>query len=222
MATGLIWDVLSDRNYEVGVDRGVLYPKVDGSGVVWNGLISVDVDKEDATRTPVYFDGVKTNDLVSPGEFSGKIKAITYPVELDDLVGMGQVPDGRGLFLDNQPPKLFDLSYRTNIYDVNHAVLGYKVHLLYNLTAVPDTINYHTISSNIDPIEFSWSITGVPPICDNIKNYRPTCHVILNSLEMDPKTLQDLEDILYGRLEGAAVMVDLCDSIALDSWVPCT
>jgi hypothetical protein len=87
-------------------------------------------------------------------------------------------------YFDNQPSNLFHLSYRTLIYDVNHAQLGYKVHLLYNLTAVPDTINYHTISSNIDPIEFSWSITGVPPVCPNTKNYRPTCHIILDSRTM--------------------------------------
>jgi hypothetical protein len=80
----LSWDVLTDaKTYEIGVDRGVLYP-IDDVGVVWNGLISVDVDKEEASRTPFTFDGVNIHlDLVSPGEFSGKIKAITYPDELD-------------------------------------------------------------------------------------------------------------------------------------------
>ena len=40
----LVWDKAEDRIFELGVDRGVFFPK-DGDdylpGVVWNGLINV-------------------------------------------------------------------------------------------------------------------------------------------------------------------------------------
>ncbi len=36
----IVWDNIGDRFYESGLDRGVLYLS-DGSGVPWNGLISI-------------------------------------------------------------------------------------------------------------------------------------------------------------------------------------
>lgn len=39
----VVWNDVGKKRYEAGVDRGVLYLP-DGSGVPWNGLISVEED----------------------------------------------------------------------------------------------------------------------------------------------------------------------------------
>lgn len=77
------------RDYEAGLDRGVLYPK-DGPGVAWNGLTSVQESPSSDTQTR-YIDGVKTRVRQGLEIFSGTIEAFTYP---------------------NPFPKTFGLSYR--------------------------------------------------------------------------------------------------------------
>ncbi|MET0786628.1 MAG: hypothetical protein ABWY25_07980, partial [Paenisporosarcina sp.] len=72
---------------------------------------------------------------------------------------------------------------------------GYKIHLLYNLTALPSQRSYETMSLETEPLEFEWTITAIP---EAIENYRPTAHVIFDSRKMDPWLLEDLISIIYG------------------------
>src|SRR5689334_11158048 len=107
----LVWDGVGDRLYENGVTRGVLY-KDDGVGVAWNGLISVEETSGDSV-SPIHFDGVKFNDLVTLGDFEAKLKAYTYPDEF--LPYEGVLEEQAGFFISNQPKSRFGLSYRTLI-----------------------------------------------------------------------------------------------------------
>lgn len=189
----LEWDKVGDRTYQGGVDRGALYLG-DGTVVPWNGLTGV----EDATNIEVksyYLDGVKILDHVTPGEFVGKLSAFTYPEEFEAV--MGVVAVDTGLYFHEQPAKRFNLSYRTKISNDVDSDYGYKLHLLYNLTAQPDSHKYSTISpqGNID--EFTWSLTGMPTI-SAIDGIRPTVHVSIDSTSARPDILQQIEDILYG------------------------
>lgn len=79
----LTWD---KRDYEAGLDRGVLYPK-DGPGVAWNGLTSVQESPSSDTQTR-YIDGVKTRVRQSPEVFSGAIEAFTYPEPFPKSFGL--------------------------------------------------------------------------------------------------------------------------------------
>jgi len=79
--TAIAWDGVGQRYFETGLDRGVLYLE-DGSGVPWNGLTAVDEKVTGAQASPVYWDGVKIDDVISVGDFSATLKAITYPEEL--------------------------------------------------------------------------------------------------------------------------------------------
>ncbi len=187
--TNIIWDQLEDRRYEAGLDRGVLYFP-DGGGVAWNGLTSVDESSE-VSLEPVYFDGIKFNDIVISGDYSATLRAFTYPDEF--LKYEGVLEEQRGLYITDQPQSLFHLSYRTRIG--TNLDDGYKLHLLWNLTAVPESKTYETLSMDSDPIEFEWSLTSVP---EPIDGYRPTAHVILDSRRIDPWMLADIEVILYG------------------------
>jgi len=194
----LVWDQVGERIYETGISKGVLY-KSDGYGVPWNGLTSVDEDISTEAEA-VYFDGVKFNDIVTVGDFSATLRAFTYPDEF--LPYEGTVEEQTGFYIANQRPSRFSMSYQTLIGDdVVGVECGYKIHILYNLTAIPSQKTYQTMSVDAEPIEFEWQITSIPEI---LENYRPTAHVIINSCKIDPYLLQDIEDILYGDEEDQA------------------
>lgn len=191
MAT-LVWDKIEDRIYETGVSKCVLY-KYDGYGVAWSGLTSVEEEVDNEVES-VHFDGVKFNDIVTIGDFSGVIKAFTYPEEF--LFYEGTIEDQTGFYLLNQEQTQFSLSYQTKISDVvNGSDAGYKIHLLYNLTALPSQRSHQTLSLDVEPIEFEWTITAIP---EELDNFRPTAHIVFDSRRLDPYLLKDLEEILYG------------------------
>jgi hypothetical protein len=192
MAT-LVWDKVGERVYQTGLDRGVLYLQ-DGRAVVWNGLTSVE-DSTTQTLKSFYLDGVKYLDNILPGDFSGHLKAFTYPDEFDDVNGI--VTPSPGLEYHDQPSKSFNLSYRTILLnDVEGEAYGYKIHLLYNLVANADTYAFVTLKGSANtPIEFSWALTGTPP---RVAKFRPTVHISIDSIETPPDLLQSIEDILYG------------------------
>lgn len=194
--TALVWDKSGERIYQTGVDRGVLYLQ-GGSGVAWNGITSL----EETSSTEIksfYLDGVKYLDNILPGDFSGKLKAFTYPEEFDSVNGVASPSEGL-LFYD-QPSKSFNLSYRTRMgNDLDGTDHGYKIHLLYNLVADPDTVTFLTLTGTaVPPIEFSWTLSGTPPTNPSGKGYRPTVHISIDSNDTPPLVLEGIEDILYG------------------------
>lgn len=193
----LVWDAAGKRVYQSGIQKGVLYLQ-DGQVVVWNGLTSVQ-EETDAELTSYYLDGVKYLENLSPGDFSAKLKAWTYPDEFDSVTGIVEaVP---GLQYHEQPPKSFSLSYQTRVSNDLDPDAGYKIHLLYNLLAVPDEASFQTLSdAATDPVEFGWSLTGTPPV---LAGYRPTVHVVLDSTKADSSALSMIEDILYGTEEAS-------------------
>ena len=206
----LVWDQVGDRLYETGISKGVLY-KDDGSGVPWNGLTAIEENISTEVEA-VHFDGVKFNDIVTIGDFAAVLRAFTYP---DDFVYYeGTAEDQSGFFITSQPQSKFGLSYQTLIGDdldgIQH---GYKIHILYNLTAVPSSATYETLKIDSEPIEFEWSITAIP---EELENFRPTAHVIFDSTKIDPHLLRDVEDILYGDEDSPAQLPSLK---ALSSFV---
>jgi hypothetical protein len=192
----LIWDETTKRLYETGISKGVFYD-VNGYGVAWNGLTSLEESVSDEIL-PVHFDGLKFNDIVTIGDFSAVMRAWTYPDEF--LPYEGILEDQDGFFLTSQPRTTFGLSYQTRVgNDVENLEHGYKIHLLYNLTALPAQFGYQTLSDDVEAIEFEWTLSAIP---EAIENYRPTAHVIFDSRKMDPWLLEDLEHIIYGDEEN--------------------
>lgn len=209
--TELVWDQTGDRFYEMGCDRGVLYSPsflveveegdgdefsvgtISSKGFPWNGLISVEEIRDGASSEPLYFDGKKYYDDVTLDDFSAKLKAYTYPDEFMEFDGYAEF--GPGMFVDSQMPGIFGLSYRTLIGNDETSDLGYKIHILYNLTAISDTVAHQTVDSNVEPITFSWTISGVP---EEFPGSRPTAHFIIDSTKMSSDALTMLESILYG------------------------
>lgn len=190
--TAIKWTEPGKRIFRTGVDRGVLYLN-DGRAVPWNGLTSVEDGSEREVQA-YYMDGVKYLSKITPGDFSGKLKAFTYPVEFDRMNGIETVAPGLSYY--DQPPEDFSLSYRTLIgNDLDGTDHGYMIHVLYNLVAEPETVNYQSLSDGVNPVEFGWSLTGTPP---PLKGHRPTVHISLDSTLFDESALKAIEDILYG------------------------
>lgn len=190
----LIWGQSGERTYEAGVDRGVLYLS-EGKGVPWNGLTSVTEDHGDIKTTPYYRDGHRYHNDRSPSEFSAVIKAFTYPDEFAEFDGYQEAT--LGYFLDEQPvEKTFGLSYRTQIgNDLEGVGYGYKIHILYNLTATPSTKTYATRDNSVDAMEFSWDVIGVP---EELEGFKPTNHIILDTRFLQSSAVSDIENLLYG------------------------
>lgn len=190
--TAVTWDAISERKYEAGVDRGVIYLD-DGRVVPWNGLTGV----EDSTKmesNSFYLDGVKYLERFVPGDYIGSIKAYTYPDELNEVTGVRQVR--RGLYFHGQKPKRFSLAYRTRIgNDTEGSNYGYRLHILYNVTAVPEGSSFETISDDVKLGDFSWSLSSTPPLPVGLV---PTTHISIDSTVTDPDRLAAMERLLYG------------------------
>ena len=189
--TTLTWDNVGDRIYETGLDRGVLYFP-NGIGVAWNGLTSVEQAVE-VDVEPTYFDGIKINDIVFGGDFSAVLRAITYLEEF--LRFEGTLEDQTGLLITGQPTSTFHLCYRTRVSSDTDIDEGYKIHIIWNITAVPSEREHRTLSDDSSPLEFEWELTTVP---EYIGKFKPTSYVIIDTRKLDPLLLADIEEVLYG------------------------
>lgn len=207
----LAWDQAGDRTFQAGLDRGVLY--LPDKAVAWNGLTGLD-ENSSMTMNSYYQDGIKYLDHQVLGEFSGSLKALTYPEEFEQCIGLDS--KGSGLVFHDQRPVSFGLSYRVKNGDDLAGTDGdYTIHLLYNLRAVPSSLGYATMDQQASPVDFAWDLTSTP---ESVVGHRPTAHVSLKSSDMGFGMLQQLEDILYGTdidvpyLPTLAELIDTIDN----------
>ena len=125
--TTLVWDQIGERSFETGVSKGVFY-KANGYGVPWNGLTSMEESTE-VEIEPLYYDGVKYDNVVTLGDFSGVLRAYTYPDEFLECEGI--LEDQSGFQVTSQPPSKFGLSYQTKVGNDLDQNAGFKLHILY-------------------------------------------------------------------------------------------
>ena len=189
----LTWNDAGDRFYEAGLDRGVLYP--DGEdAVVWNGLVAVAEDPIGGEAVTSFYDGFNYQNSVNREHFQATLTAYTYPSAFSRCDGTARV--GSGLYATHQSHKNFGLTYRTMIgNDIKGIDRGYKLHLIYNCTAVGKGKGYRTINDQIDPTLFEWQINAVPI---KIPGYRETAHFIFDTTKAPAFQVDALERILYG------------------------
>ncbi len=199
----ITWDDPSRRLYEIGIDRGVLYPP-NSNGVPWNGLTSVKVNPSGGTQQGYYLDGVKYLNVATPEEFEGTITAFTYPDEFAVCDGTARVHSG--MFVTQQQRKSFGFSYRTRVGNDLDSNYGYKIHIVYNALAAPSDKSFDTLGGSVDPIDFSWNITTKPAVMSGVK---PGAHVEIDTRSANPAAISDVEDILYGTEAQAAILPTL-------------
>lgn len=207
--TRIIWGTVGQRFYEAGADRGVLF--VDGLGVPWNGLKTVQESPTGGDPKPYYLDGIKYLNLAEAEEFEGTIEAFSAPREFAPCDGAQELY--AGLSLTQQTRKIFGMSWRTLVgNDTVGLDLAYKIHIVYGALAQPSQRNRATLTQQIDPLGLSWGISTTPQIAPGVK---PTAHLVIDTRTAKPLHLSLLEDIIYGndvqisRLPSLAEVVDI-------------
>lgn len=185
----ITWDKSSSRIYETGIDRGVLYPK-GGPAVAWNGLTYVKETTKEFGESVFYLDGTKVRNQVTLGSFSALLAAITYPKEFNNYNGY------TNNFINQQKRNTFGLCYRTKIgNDVDNLDHGYKLHLVYNAIAFPDSSIYATLGDASDLSTFSWSLSTKP---FHVPGFRATSHLVIDSTKVYAWVIPLIENLLYG------------------------
>lgn len=186
------WGDTGTRTYHAGVDRGMLYlPNLDG--ISWQGLTKVSVASSGSDPSENYLDGQKILNVPGNLELSGSIEAFSAPEEFAPCAG--QMRLSTGLFAADQINQPFGFSYRTLIgNDVQGQNYGYKVHVIYNVTAQAVDFQHSTETDSPSPVSYSWSVTAVPL---SIPGYRPTARFVFDTTKMD---VSALEVILYGSV----------------------
>lgn len=191
----LEWGNPEDRVFESGVDRGVLY--VDGgSGVSWNGLVSVTEKTSGGEPRAFYYDGEKFKQTFSKEVFEANIEAYTYPDEFGLCEGLGVIRPG--FKIGQQRKKPFHLCYRTIVGDGVTPEAGYKLHLIYNAWAYNSERERQTNGESTEALLFSWEVTTVPVA------YHPfssSSYFSLDSREIPAPNMRAIENILYGTEE---------------------
>ena len=194
----VVWDQIGEKEYETGVDRGMLYPQADGGtypmGVAWNGISAVSESPSGAEASPVWADNQKYLNLIGVEEYAGSIEAYMSPPEFDECDGSLEIAPG--VYAGQQNRRAFGLAYRTLLgNDTKQNSYGYKLHLVYGCTAAPTSKDYSTVNDSPEPIALSWEFSTIPV---NVPGGKPTACLTINSTKTTPEKLKALEDILYG------------------------
>lgn len=168
----LVWGEPNSLPYELGVERGVLYP-TSAPGVAWQGLKSIDEASENGVSS-VYFEGVKVIESASLGVFNATIDAFMYPEELE-----------------NGTTSFSGLVYQTKLSNS-----GYRTHLVYNPKFYLDSKGYMTVAETFDPTPLNWNLSATPI---HVTGYTPFSHIYFEApLANKSLLLRYIEEILYG------------------------
>lgn len=194
--TVLTWDGTGERQYETGVDRGVLYIPTAGvydTGYAWNGLTAVTESPSGAEATALYADNIKYLNLLSVEEFACTIEAYTYPIQFGQCDGTASPQ--MGVAVGQQTRSSFGFSYRTRVGTDVSPDAGYKLHLVYGGLAAPSEKAFATINDSPEAVTFSWEVTTTAVAVSGLK---PTATLTIDSTKVDAAALAVLEQALYG------------------------
>lgn len=222
----LLWDQISEHFYENGDDHAVVYPfdseaKAYNKGYAWSGITGVTESPSGAEETALYADNIKYLSLRSAEEYAQTVTAYSYPEEFGKLDGSEKV---NGMRIYQQARKTFGFSYRSNLgNDTDGNDHGYRLHLVYGLTASPSERAYKTVNDSPEAIEFSWEMKGIPV---SVSGHKPTCLVTIDSTDFTtPEAkarLKKLEDVLYGTDGGEVtyeeVTPEVGDNPVTEGW----
>lgn len=200
----LVWDNVGEKNFEAGIDHGVLYPQDPSGtyplGIVWNGLTSISESPEGGDENDFYADNIKYGTLRGTENFGGSIEAYMFPDEFYEMDGSQEI--ATGIRVSGQNRRTFGLCYRSLIgNDVSGLDLGYKIHLVYGCSVSPSEQTHETINDSPEPGTMSWDFTTVPV---PVTGKKPTAHLVIDSTKIDSAKLTILENVLYGSENTSA------------------
>jgi hypothetical protein len=204
--TRATWDVVGQRFFETGVDRGMLYlpdpnTGIYDSGFAWSGLTTVTESPSGAEPNPQYADNIKYVNLQSYEEYGGSIEAFTYPEEFAQCDGSAAIE--AGVYLGQQTRQMFGFSWRSRLgNDLKGPDYGYKLHLVYGALATPSEKAHATLNDSPEATALSWDFTTTPVDVGTINSveYKPSAYMCIESPKVSSADLSDLEDFLYGTV----------------------
>lgn len=211
----LVWDSTTQRLYETGISEAALYvlgaDGEYGTGVAWNGLVSISESPSGAEVTKNYANNKNYISLVSAEELALTIEAFTYPEEFAECDGSAEL--GVGVTIGQQTRKKFALAYKTKVgNDVDGTDHGYKIHIVYGCVASPSEKAYTTINDSPEAITFSWEVNTTPV---DVEGYKPTALVTIDSTKVDAAKLATIEKTLYGDTTEQPTVMFPADIITL-------
>lgn len=192
----LTFDAVGEREYQYGIDKAAIY-FADGTSAPWNGITSVEEAVGQQQLKSYYLDGQPFLHNVTPGAYEGTISAYTYPEAFQRAEGvkkMDNVLGHPGMAITHQRPDQFNLAYRTKIGNDLAEEAGYKLHMIYNVTALPSSKTFQTLGGDPEATEFSWDIKTIPTQDTGF----PTAHVIFDSTKSNWWWMNFIENWLYG------------------------
>lgn len=194
----LVWDVTGEHYYSTGVSDVILFvQKSDGTydkGVAWNGVTSIEESPDGGDANDFYADNIKYLSLRAAENYGATINAYQSPEEFDQCDGIASLLTG--VKIGQQVRKPFGLVYKSLLgNDTQGTDYGYELHIIYNATCSPSSKTYETVNDSPEPAELSWEIETVPV---NVKGFKPTSTIVVNSTQIDPGKLKTLVDTLYG------------------------
>lgn len=204
----LKWDEAGKRIFELGCDRGVVYPvNSDGTytnGEAWNGLSGIDESPGGADSKKIYANNGVYANLRGEETYSGSIKAYMAPDIWNECDGHPEVV--AGITVGQQNRRGFGLSYRTGIgNDTEGLDHGYEIHMVWGASVSPTSQSHVTMTDSPDPEELSWSFDTVPTAVE-FPGFRlkKTATLVINSTKVNADALAEFEKIIYGYGEEEA------------------
>ena len=209
----LNWNVSTEKFYESGLDRGVLYVR-DGSGeyplgVPWEGLMSLSEKPGGAEPTDLWANNVKYAQLISAEIFDGSIEAYTYPDEF--MMCDGVLEEAVGVLVAQQTRSVFGLSYRTYVgSEAGGSMEAYKIHCIYGCLIQPSEVSRATINDSPEAATFSWEFKTTPVSATGLL---AVSKIVLDSRNLPAAGLAAVELALYGEDPTPAAYLPLPDDL---------
>ena len=198
----LKWDQIGEKFYELGTDRGVIYPQSSSgtypAGAAWNGLTGVTYTPSGAEATKLYANNGQYVSLLSAEEVGGTITAYTYPDEF--AAGTGGAELVAGVRVGQQTRTPFGLTWRTFVgNDTEGQEHAYIIHIMYGCQASPSEKAYTTVNDSPEAVELSYELTTTPV---SVADMKPTAYLEIDSRTVSAAALTALENKLYGTDAG--------------------
>ena len=211
----LTWDQESQKLFETGVDKGVLFPMAEAggyaNGVAWNGLTNVTESPSGAEPTALWANNKKYGELMSAEEFAGTIEAYMYPDEFAPCMGYKEIAPG--VYATQQARKSFGFAYRTLIgNDTEGTSHGYKIHIVYGAKAKPSEKANQTMNDSPEPLTMSWEFSTTPV---DVPDGEPTSHLIFDSTVTSAEKMKAITDLLWGTADKESSLPTVEEVIAL-------
>ena len=207
----ITWDATGEREYNLGVSHGVLYPWDSANqqyeaGVAWNGLTGVDENPDGGDINDIWADNIKYATFQSPENTKGTITALMFPPEFYPCLGMVTPSDATGLAIGGQPHKAFGFSYRTELGTDTDEAAGYVIHVIWNCKVQPSSKSHATKNENPDPEEMSWDYSATPVNVTGITGVTTTAFVEIKSTLFTDTQMTAVENLLYGSDSASATL----------------